>query len=145
MMKYMVGWESNGKKHPYYGKIMITNFPGSPHMKGFVAFSHTVGNWWENSSFSQMMKYAVGWKSNGQKAPILWENYEYQFPRLSPYGFVGFSHTVVNWWGNSCISQMMKYAIGWESNGKKAPILREKYEYQFPRISPYYGFCCIFP
>ena len=32
-----------------------------------------------------------------------------------------------------------------ESNGKKAPILWEKYEYQFPRLSPYHWFCCIFP
>ena len=40
---------------------------------------------------------------------------------------------------------MMKYTIGWESNGKKAPILWEKYEYQFPRLSQYYGFCFIFP
>ena len=27
------------KKHPYYGKSMSTNFPGSPHTMGFVAFS----------------------------------------------------------------------------------------------------------
>ena len=59
--------------------------------------------------------------------------------------FVAFSCTMGNWWGNPCISHMTKYAIGWESNGKKAPILREKYEYQFPRLSPYHGFCCIFP
>ena len=25
-----------GKKHPYYGKSMSTNFPGSPHTMGFV-------------------------------------------------------------------------------------------------------------
>ena len=37
------------------------------------------------------------------------------------------------------------YTIGWESNGKKASILWEKYEYQFPRLSPYQGFYCIFP
>ena len=59
--------------------------------------------------------------------------------------FVAFSCTMGNWWGNPCISHMTKYAIGWESNGNKAPILREKYEYQFPRLSPYHGFCCIFP
>ena len=32
-----------GKKYPYYGKSMITNFPGSPHTMGFVAFSHPMG------------------------------------------------------------------------------------------------------
>ena len=37
----------------------------------------------------------------------------------------------------------MKYIIGWESDGKKAPILWEKYGYRFPRLSPYHGFCCI--
>ena len=39
---------------------------------------------------------------------------------------------------------MLKYTIRWESNGKKAPILWEKHEYQFSRLSPYHGFCCIF-
>ena len=81
------------KNHPYYGKSMSTNFPGSPHTKGFVAFSRTMRNWW----------------------------------------------------GNPCISQMTKYAIRWESSEKKAPKLWEKYEYQFLRHSPYHGFCCIFP
>ena len=68
------------------------------------------------------------------------------FP-CSPHtmGFVAFSRTMRNWWGNPCISHIMKYIIGWESNGKKAPILWEKYEYQFPRLFPYHGFCCIFP
>ena len=28
-----------GKKHPYSGKIMSTNFPGSPHTAGFPGFS----------------------------------------------------------------------------------------------------------
>ena len=43
------------------------------------------------------------------------------------------------------ISHIMKYTIGLESNGKKAPIPWEKYEYQFPILFPYRGFCCIFP
>ena len=42
-------------------------------------------------------------------------------------------------------SHMTKYTIGWESDGKKVRILWEKYDYQFPRFSPYSGFCCIFP
>ena len=50
-----------------------------------------------------------------------------------------------NWRGNPCISHLMKYAIGWESNGKKTPKLWEKYEYQFPRLPPCNGFCCISP
>ena len=74
-----------GKKHPYYGKSMSINFPDFSHTMGFVAFSHTVGNLWENPCISRMMKYTIGWESDGKKAPILWEKYEYQFPRLSPY------------------------------------------------------------
>ena len=30
-----------GKKHPYYGKGMR---PGPPHIMGFVAFFHAMGN-----------------------------------------------------------------------------------------------------
>ena len=48
----------------------------------------------------------------------------------------GKTHAFLIWW---------RYTTGWESNGKKAPIQWEKYEYQFPRPSPYDGFCCIFP
>ena len=85
-----IEWE---KSTPPMGKVWFTNFPGFPHTMGFVAFSHAIGNWWENP----------------------------------------------------CISHMMKYTIGWESDGKKLPILRDKYDYQFPMFSPYDGFCCMFP
>ena len=71
-----------GKNHPYYGKSVITNFPGSPHTMGFVSFFHNMGNRWRNSSISHMTKYIIGWKSNGKKALILWEKYEYRFPKL---------------------------------------------------------------
>ena len=46
-----------GKKYPYYGKSMITNFPGFPHTMGFVAFSRTMVNWWENSCISHIMRF----------------------------------------------------------------------------------------
>ena len=59
--------------------------------------------------------------------------------------FVAFSCTMENWWGNSCISHMMKYTVGWESYGEKSPIPWERYEYQFPRFTPFEGFWCIFP
>ena len=74
-----------GKKHPYYGKSMSINFPDFPHTKGFIAFSRTVGNLWGNPCISHMLKYTIGWELDGKKAPILWEKYDYQFPRLSPY------------------------------------------------------------
>ena len=134
-----------GKKDPYYGKSMSSNFPGSPHTMGFIGyyrepmvlavFSHVMVNWWENTCISHVMKYTIKVESNGKKAPILWEKYEYHFPRFSPhdgFGFIFLYHG--NWWGNLCISHMMKYTIGWESDGKKTPILWEKYEYQFPRL-----------
>ena len=57
-----------GKNHPYYGESMSTNFPGSPHTMGFVAFSHTIRNWMGNPCISYMMKYAIGWKCNGEKS-----------------------------------------------------------------------------
>ena len=58
--------------------------------------------------------------------------------------FAAFSRTMRNWWGNTCISDILKYTIGWELDGKKTPILWEKYHYRFPRFSPYHRFCCIF-
>ena len=52
---------------------MSTNFPGPPHTMGFVAFSRTMGNRWENPYTSHMMKYVIGWESDWKKVPILWE------------------------------------------------------------------------
>ena len=73
------------KKQPYYGKSMSINFPDFPHNIVFFAFSHTVRNLWANPCISHTLKYTIGWESDGKKAPILWEKYEYQFPRLSQY------------------------------------------------------------
>ena len=36
MMKYLTRWQSIGKKHKFYGKIMGANFPGIPHLMGFT-------------------------------------------------------------------------------------------------------------
>ena len=71
------------KNHPYYGKSTITNFPGSPRTMDFIAFSWTMRNWWGNPCVSHMLNYTIRWKSNGKSAPILWEKYEHQFPRIS--------------------------------------------------------------
>ena len=92
------------------------------------------------------MKYTTGWESNGKKAPILWEKYEYQFPRSSSYN--GFC-CIFPYYGKLMGKPMHfpydevyhRMGIGWE----QIPILWEKYDYQFPRFSPYNGFCCIFP
>ena len=128
---------------------------------GFVTFSRSVENWWGNPYISQLMKYAIGWESNGKSThtmgkvwvsifqtfsipwvllqfPIVWEtdgkNHAFSiwwsipqdwnllgkkhlydgksmsinFPDLShTMGFVAFSHTVGNRWETPCISQMM--------------------------------------
>ena len=74
-----------GKKHPFYGKSMSTNFPGPSQTVGFIAFSRIMGNWWENPCISNMTKYIIGWESDGKEVLILWEKYDYQFPRFSPY------------------------------------------------------------
>ena len=51
-----IGWEKS-THIIYYGKSMITNFPGSPHKMGFVAFSHAMGNWWENPYISHTIRF----------------------------------------------------------------------------------------
>ena len=56
------------KKHPYYGKSIIIDFPDFPHTTGFVAFSCTLGNLWGNPCISHMLKYTKGWESDGKKS-----------------------------------------------------------------------------
>ena len=59
---------------------MSTNFPGSAHTMGFVAFSRGVGNRWGNPCISQMMKYAIGWESNWKKHPFYGKSMSINFP-----------------------------------------------------------------
>ena len=59
-----------GKKHPYYGKSMSTNFPGSPHAKGFVGYfrepiSQTFPIPWLWLSFPRL------WEMNGKTHAFL--------------------------------------------------------------------------
>ena len=82
----------------------------------------------------------------GKRHPYYGKSISIDFPDFPhTMGFVAFSRNVENLWGNPYISHMLKYNIGWELDGKKAPMLWEKYGYGFPRLSPYHGFCCIFP
>ena len=73
-----------GKKHPYFGKSMSTNFPGSLHTKGFVAFSRTMRNWmgigWEKkhpyygkSMIIDFPDFPIPWVL--LHFPVLWEIY----------------------------------------------------------------------
>ena len=63
----------------------------------------------------------LGWESNEKKALMLWKKYEDQFPRFSPYDVFISSCAMKNWWGNSCISHLMRYTTGCKSNRKKHP------------------------
>ena len=50
------------------------------------------------------------------------------------------------WWEKPCISPVVtKYTIKWESDGRKVSIGYGKNGYQFPRLSQFHGFHCIFP
>ena len=139
------------EKCPYVREKMGTNFLDSPNSMDFAALSRATGNWWGNPCISHIIKYTIECESNGKKAPILWEKYEYQFPRFSSYDgfcrifleidFSGFSHsmgcpaifhTLGNWQENPIISHVMKYTIGRESNGKKHPYCEKSMSINFP-------------
>ena len=125
---------------------MSANFPGPPHTMGFVAFSRAMGNWWENPCISHVLKYIIGWESDGKKVPILLEKYDYQFPRFSPYN--GFCY-IFPYYGKLMGKPMRfpydevyhKMGIGWE----KITHTMGKVWLPISQFSLYDGFCCIFP
>ena len=96
-MKYTIGWESNGKKRPYYGKSINTSFLGFAHSMGLAVFSRNMGNWWENTCIPDVMKYTIKWKMEN-KHPYYGKSMSTNFPG-SPrtVGFVAFSRSVGNW------------------------------------------------
>ena len=114
------------EKYLYFGAKMGTNFPDSPNSMDFSEFSLSLGDWRGKLYVSHIIKYTIGCQSNGKKAPILWEKYEYQFPRLSTYvgfcmiltgtnfpvfshsmSFPDFSHAMGSWWEIPRISHMI--------------------------------------
>ena len=134
-----------GKKDPCYGKSMNTNFPGSPHTMGFEGFSrepisqtfpirwsHAMGNWWENTCISHMMKYTTWWKPNGKKHPFSGTSTGTQFQAF-PIRWISLSFPML--WE---IDEKTYAFPMWQS------IKYTKYEYQFPRFSLYSWFTCIF-
>ena len=97
-----------GKKHPYYGKSMIINFPDFPHTVGFLAFSCTVEDLWGNPYISHMLKYTIDGNRKGKKHPYYGKSMIIDFPDFPHImGFVAFSSTVENLWGNPCTSYIM--------------------------------------
>ena len=198
-----------GEKCSYVIEKTGTSFLGSPNSIDFAAFSHALENWWGNPCISHIIKYTIECESTWKKALILWENYDYQFPRFSTYdgfcrifpeidfsgfshsiSFPAFSHVLGNWrenpyishimmyrqdgnlmektthfmekvWEpisqafpirwvslcygkfddkNPCISHVIKYTIGWESNGKKHPYCRKSMSTNFPGSPHTMGF-----
>lgn len=58
----------------------------------------------------------------------------------------GLSHSLgVNVFSYAMRNSWQNQFIGRGSDGRKLLILWEKYGYQFPRLSPQDGFCCILP
>ena len=111
---------------------------------GLAVLSHVIGNWWENTCISHMVKYTIKWDSNGKKALILWEKYEYQFSRFIPCdGFCCIFSYYEKLMRKHMYSPCDEVYHRMGSNGKKAPILWEEYEYWFPRLSSYddIGWC----
>ena len=122
-----IGWESDGKRYPYFEESMGTNFWGSLNSMDFAAFTSATGNLWGNLSISHVMKYITGWESGWRNSHTLWEKYEYQFPRVSLHC--------------SCYGKLMgkpiHFSYGevyhrWESNGKKHPYYGKSMGTNFP-------------
>ena len=120
--------ESNWKKHPYYGKSMSTNFPGSP-CDGFCRILAgtkfprlSLPVWWVWLSFPMLWEidekkpaFPVWW-SIPEDENLLGKNHPYygksmntNFPSSShSMGSVAFLHTMEHWWGNICICHMKR-------------------------------------
>ena len=161
MVKYTIRWECDIRKYPYVKEKMGTNFPGSLNSLDFTLFSNAMGNWRGNPCISHIIKYTIGCKSNGKRTSILWEKYEYQFPRFPTYhGFykiflrANLPRFSIRW-------VFLSFAMLWESDEKnhafpiwwsipkdgnlmESPILWKKYWIQFPRPSQFNGFCWLF-
>ena len=126
-------------------KSMGIYIPGLSHGMGFAAFSRAMRNSLKKSCISHAIEHTTGWKSNERELPILWEKIGKQHPGCSHrMCFAVFPDVMGYWWETSCIFHVMKYTIGQESDEKEAPTLWEKYGYQFPRLFPQDGFCCLF-
>ena len=147
MRKYTIGWKLHGEKSPilwekYEYHFLQIQLIWSVLLHFLVLWEidveiHAFPKWWNMPEDGNLM---------GKKHPYYVKSMRINFTDIpNTMDFVAFFHTVESLLGNPCISHMLKYTIGWELDGKKAPMLWEKYGYRFPRLSPYHGFCCIFP
>ena len=122
-----------GKVWVYFGKSMGTNFLGSSHKMGFVAFFNAMGHWREDLCISLVMKQSLWWIfGKSMVTKVLGPSHK--------MGFVAFSNAMGHRREDLCILLVMKPTIRWESNGREPPILWEKHGYYFSRFSPMSGF-----
>ena len=125
---------------------METNFPGLAHSMVFVEFPHTIGNWLENPYISHVMQSTIGWEYNGEKSTHTMGKVWVPISQVLPIRWVLLDF-FVQWKIDGktmhfpCNKRYHRMGIKWE---KSTHTLWEKYEYQFPRSSPYDGFCCTF-
>ena len=107
-----------GEKYPCAGGKNGTNFPSSSNSMDLTTFPHAVGKWWGNLCISHVIKYIIGCESNGKKALIIWENYEYQFPRFSLYDGFCRIFSGNGWW------VFLPFSILWEIDERRDAFLK---------------------
>ena len=78
------------KKHPQFGEIMGTNFPGSFHKMGLLTFPVLQNIDWKTYTFPLR---TIGWKFDGRKPSYFGESMDTSFPGSSrKMGFNAFSN-----------------------------------------------------
>ena len=134
-MKICVGW------HTFAWYIFIFHSFESSSFDVFCFEFQRVWNWFFFLSFFfKKGVYLVGFflfalLRNHQileqvDTIILWKNNL----RAHKVDFAAFFCAIRNWWEKLCVSHLVKYAIRWESDGRKVPIPWLKNGYQFPRL-----------
>ena len=130
-----------GEKHPYYGKSMSTNFPGSAHAMGFVILSRAMGYLWENSNIFRMIKYIKEWNLMERRTYTMGKLWELIF-QILPVRCI-LLHFPMLWkilWKNPSTSHVMKYTKRWKSNGKKHPYYGKSMTTNFHCLTHLTGF-----
>ena len=83
-------------------------FPRLSPYHGFYCIFPYCGNLWGNPHISHMLKYTIGGNRMGKKHLYCGESMIIDFPDFPhTIGFVAFSRTVGNLWGNLCTSHIM--------------------------------------
>ena len=105
MMKHTTGWESNGKKHSFYGKSIRIKFSGLLHFMGFDDFSNAMGNlirkpmhfpcdevYHRMGISREKITHSMGkvWVPTSQVHPIRWVLYIWEIH--------GETHAFLIWW-----------------------------------------------